>query len=72
METSNEKNILDLARSEEERKKARVYVEKIYAEDKKRYDKAYRIVRLLAMGGLWRGVDIAIMLVDKEINEVKP
>ena len=65
---ANKKNILEQAKSESARAEALKYVADVYKNDRTTYDRALKLVDVLGLGGLWRGLDLAIMECIKAIK----
>lgn len=63
------KDLMELKDDEEVRKFAQDYCQKLYSEDRNRFSDASELIRRLGIGGLWRGIDIAIMLVAKKLQD---
>ena len=63
------KTILDEAKSNIKRDEASKYVAELYHNDKERYDRACDLISKLGVGGLWRGVELAIMHTAKALEK---
>lgn len=71
-EMQMKETILEEAKYENLRVEAKEYVTTLYGNNKPLFDRALELVTKLGLGGLWNGIDLAIMHTAKALkNETK-
>lgn len=63
-----DKDLMELSKIEEVREYAKDYVQNLFSNDRNRYHDASDTVKKLGVGGLWRGVEIATMIVAQKLK----